>query len=384
MNQRLLEDYTAEEVKNVLPQMFPFKFPDPDGYRSSRHHSGCVSGSECTEVSHLLFANDTLIFCQTSHEAMRAFRDILRLYGVAYSQSINFDKSSVFFSHNISAGDREDLANILGVRIELALPLPCSPVPCGDDSKTAMENPKATRHTYEQDFSCQVLAVGRFLECWKDLQYIVHMEEHSGGTGSHQECGRMEIGDGQRVRVWHDPWISRPHTFMPITPCHPLLQNIQVSDLMSPSQFCWNSELIDHLFYPEDARIIKSIPLGRSSMADSQIWHFDKRGTFSVKSAYHVALQCIRASSNSETVQNNNSNISWSFIWKAKCLTKSRFLHGVFAMMPYPRLSTSAGAGATWTQLVRCVDTLEKMLDTLFLTAILLTNPGLFRTSPGR
>ncbi|KAL0410935.1 UNVERIFIED_CONTAM: hypothetical protein Slati_3683200 [Sesamum latifolium] len=51
---------------------------------------------------------------------MRAVRDILRLQGVASGQSINFDKSSIFFNRNISVGDREDLANILGVRIDIS------------------------------------------------------------------------------------------------------------------------------------------------------------------------------------------------------------------------------------------------------------------------
>ncbi|KAL5862339.1 hypothetical protein ACOSQ4_003635 [Xanthoceras sorbifolium] len=42
---------------------------------------------------------------------------------------------------------------------------------------------------------------------------------------------------------------------------------------------------------PEEADIILSIPLCSSPLRDSLIWHFDKKGCFSVKSAYRLALK---------------------------------------------------------------------------------------------
>ncbi|KAL0410936.1 UNVERIFIED_CONTAM: hypothetical protein Slati_3683300 [Sesamum latifolium] len=179
-----------------------------------------------------------------------------------------------------------------------------------------MENPKATRHNYEQDFHAKYFASGDFWSAGRTSNMSFTWRSILEAREVIKSGVRWKIGYGQRVRVWHHPWIPRPHTFMPITPCHPFLQNIQVSDLMCHSLFCWNSKLIDHIFYPEDARIIKSIPLGRSSTADSQIWHFDKRGTFSVKSAYHVALRCLRASSNSETEQTKVPHKVKIFAWR--------------------------------------------------------------------
>ncbi|KAL0414233.1 UNVERIFIED_CONTAM: hypothetical protein Sradi_1625000 [Sesamum radiatum] len=71
-------------------------------------------------VSHLLFVDDTLIFCQASIGAMRAIRDILKMYERASEQVINLEKLSIFFSRNCTPEARDTLANILGVRVDLS------------------------------------------------------------------------------------------------------------------------------------------------------------------------------------------------------------------------------------------------------------------------
>ncbi|KAL0349988.1 UNVERIFIED_CONTAM: hypothetical protein Sradi_4148000 [Sesamum radiatum] len=101
---------------------------------------------------------------------------------------------------------------------------------------------------------------------------------------------RWKIGDKQHVRVLSDPWLPRPHTYLPITPKRMFLQDIHVSDLLDSSKEGWNDELIDFLFFLEDANLIKSIQIGWFPLSDSRFWHYDRRGIFSVKSAYHVAL----------------------------------------------------------------------------------------------
>ncbi|KAK4390097.1 hypothetical protein Sango_2073000 [Sesamum angolense] len=49
-------------------------------------------------ISHLLFADDTLIFCQASLEHFRAIKEVLEVYRLASRQEINSPKSSVAFS----------------------------------------------------------------------------------------------------------------------------------------------------------------------------------------------------------------------------------------------------------------------------------------------
>ena len=51
-------------------------------------------------ISHLLFVDDSLLFCQTKQKEVQVISDVLELCAVASSQCINLEKSSVFFSSN--------------------------------------------------------------------------------------------------------------------------------------------------------------------------------------------------------------------------------------------------------------------------------------------
>lgn len=66
-------------------------------------------------ITHLLFASDSLIFEEAVIERVRAFNDRLEIYARSSGQLINFDKSSTFFSSNVSEENREKVCQILGV-----------------------------------------------------------------------------------------------------------------------------------------------------------------------------------------------------------------------------------------------------------------------------
>ena len=51
-------------------------------------------------VTHLLFADDSLIFINASNPSALRLNDILRIYGEASGQCINREKSSIYFSTN--------------------------------------------------------------------------------------------------------------------------------------------------------------------------------------------------------------------------------------------------------------------------------------------
>ena len=51
-------------------------------------------------ISHLLFADDFLLFCRATMEEVRCISDTLQLYATSSGQCINFEKSSVYFSSN--------------------------------------------------------------------------------------------------------------------------------------------------------------------------------------------------------------------------------------------------------------------------------------------
>ena len=64
------------------------------------------------KISNLLFANDSLLFCQATHIEVVAITEILQTYTQALAQNINLEKSLVYFSGN----QKQDILRILGVR----------------------------------------------------------------------------------------------------------------------------------------------------------------------------------------------------------------------------------------------------------------------------
>ena len=79
-------------------------------------------------ISHLLFADDSLLFCRATQGEVQVITELLQTYANASRQCINFDKSSVYFSTNIATDQRERIKWELGVhevdRFESYLGLP--------------------------------------------------------------------------------------------------------------------------------------------------------------------------------------------------------------------------------------------------------------------
>ena len=65
-------------------------------------------------VTHLLFADDSLLFCQANGQECRKLIEILVLYGEVSGQVINTDKSSVFFSQNTPQATKDEVLHFIG------------------------------------------------------------------------------------------------------------------------------------------------------------------------------------------------------------------------------------------------------------------------------
>ena len=71
---------------------------------------GISIGRGCPTITHLLFADDSVIYCKANGQESRELQNILQKYENAAGQKINTDKSSVYFSRNT---DEETKAEVL-------------------------------------------------------------------------------------------------------------------------------------------------------------------------------------------------------------------------------------------------------------------------------
>ena len=67
------------------------------------------------KVSHLLFADDSLLLFKANRENAEGIRSVLNLYCSASRQQINLDKSSIHFAKGCSAGVHNEIKEILDV-----------------------------------------------------------------------------------------------------------------------------------------------------------------------------------------------------------------------------------------------------------------------------
>ena len=76
---------------------------------------GFSVASQAPIVSHLFFADDCYLFFRANSEECMIVQHILNAYGNVSGQVINFNKSSVMFSSNVSEDMRTFIFSFLNV-----------------------------------------------------------------------------------------------------------------------------------------------------------------------------------------------------------------------------------------------------------------------------
>ncbi|GLT34775.1 hypothetical protein SLA2020_092720 [Shorea laevis] len=161
---------------------------------------------------------------------------------------------------------------------------------------------------------------------------------------------RWNVGNGQDILVYQDKWI-------------PTLPGFQVTTVPDTnSLFSYVCELLDHhgewditklhdCFNDEDCREILKIPMGEC--ADQLVWHYDKYGRFTVKSAYLLTLQVVH-----EPSMHSDSTIltssEWKQLWKLKIPPKIRVFIWRAILNALPSLDNLVRRGIAQAALCPC------------------------------
>ena len=348
-------------------------------------------------VSHLFFADDSIIFCNATTSDCQALLYLLNVYEDASGQKVNSNKTALFFSHNTTQDSRDIILHLFGTtaitQFEKYLGLP--PV-IGRAKKRAFNDLKDRVGRRLQGWkekllsqagreilikaviqaipiyamSCFKLPLGLCSEIfsmamkywwgqrgmerkvhWLSKKQLYHAKDR-GGMGFRELslfnsamlarqgwrliqfpnsllsrvlkakyypnqsfleasvksnpsltwrsiCGAKQalmdglvwrVGTGENIRIWKDSWLMG-------SPCPKILSaprvleaNATVGELINQEQGCWNSMLIDQIFSPSEAEIIKQIPLSSRRPQDKLIWAGNRKGVFSVKKCLSFAF----------------------------------------------------------------------------------------------
>jgi hypothetical protein len=85
------------------------------------------------------------------------------------------------------------------------------------------------------------------------------------------------VGNGEKIKIWEDPWIPSSPNRMVLTPRGGAVYT-RVNELISPLSGQWDEDLLNGLFGPVDVSRIMQIPINNQGFDDFIAWHYTKHG----------------------------------------------------------------------------------------------------------
>ncbi|KAH9680916.1 reverse transcriptase domain-containing protein [Citrus sinensis] len=277
------------------------------------------------KISHLLFADDSLVFTRASVTDCQNLKRIFDCYSAASGQLFNLDKSSMFLSGNIQAGQAATIKDIFQLNIvsrhEKYLGLPSM---IGRKRSSFFTDIKLKIHNKVSNWQHKFFSVGgkevlikaaaqaipayamsRILQFPDSLvartlqaRYFQHKDFMKASLGSNPSFiwrsilwGRQVISKGYRWRIGNEDAL--------------------VAELIN-AEHEWNEGLIHRHFAKTDAEAIVKILLPRRPMKEEVMWHYDRKGQYLVKSGYQIALNLkFPARPTSSAAEQNQWNTIW-------------------------------------------------------------------------
>lgn len=130
-----------------------------------------------------------------------------------------------------------------------------------------------------------------------------------------QEGLIWQVGNGESIHIWHDPWVSNQISRKIQTPPQILPSEALVSSLIDSTTHWWNIPLIQEVFWPEEASRICSMAISPLGQSDRLVWQGTSNGVFSVRSAYHLAKTRFMQNQGETSAVSQTRRI-WNSIWQ--------------------------------------------------------------------
>uniref|UniRef100_A0A803P924 Reverse transcriptase domain-containing protein n=1 Tax=Cannabis sativa TaxID=3483 RepID=A0A803P924_CANSA len=353
-------------------------------HESSRMLTGCKVARSAPTISHLLFADDSYIYCQASEDEVNHVLSLLQLFEAALGQKVNLHKSSAFFNSNTTTVTRDRIFSMMRIQ-EVGVDSMYQGLPSivGRNKNAVLgflkEKMKKRINGWVGKFLSRagkevliksvvqalpsyamnifLFPIGTCNELERMMASFWWKSNNSNGNGSgiiwmswetltkHKLDGGMGfrslrdfnpaiihaakdiVKSGLRKRIGTGLTVQiTSDPWLPVldrptpNPVVQGLENFTVSILFQANNRSWDVDVVRDFFSPEDAALILGIPLNASAVVDSWHWVDEKNGFYSVRSAYNMLHN------KKFTPDLSPSNGLWKILWSLKVPPKAKDL----------------------------------------------------------
>ena len=126
---------------------------------------------------------------------------------------------------------------------------------------------------------------------------------------------RQRVNNGANIKVWQDKWLPQGFTYNVTSPRLFLSVDTRVAGLIDSNTAKWKNEVLDSLFLPYEADLIKSIPLSANLPEDKLFWAVTNNGIFIVGSAYKLVVFMFKSKCHGTTFDGSLLRRFWKKVW---------------------------------------------------------------------
>ncbi|XP_026459578.1 uncharacterized protein LOC113360264 [Papaver somniferum] len=258
---------------------------------------GIKCGKTSPSISHILFADDILLFTKATIPDFHAIKNYLQRYWWGENLNTMKRKLHLIAWENICKTKKE---GGLGFRISEINNLAMM----ARSVWRLIENPAS--------LLAQVLKAKYYANC-DILNSQCHDKASWVWKCLHTTMNKIKpfiswvVGEGNFIDPLCDNWIPGKGVAIPKANSIPD-KNLKVSDLINHDTRTWDTAKLSDVFDQSSKEMIEKIPLSSESSIDRRIWTPTKDGVFTTKSAYSTL-----------SVRGDDSDSAlWSAVWKLK------------------------------------------------------------------
>ncbi|XP_043693124.1 uncharacterized protein LOC122643575 [Telopea speciosissima] len=277
--------------------------------------------SRAPPISHLMFADDCLLFSETNTSNIRNLHHCLEVYCAASGQEVNLSKSSITFSPNTTATTKRRISRILKIKY-------------GEGPSKYLGLPTNFGVSKADLFRDIGSRISSRIQGWKQRLLSTAGKEILIKTIKANERKVQWISWTRLFRAkekgglgFRDPLLHNRALLAKSYKPNGVTEE-KVQDLIDLQNHSWKIETLQCLFSPREVTAILAIKLPVFPSPDTLIWGGDKKGIFSVKYAYHLSCnirdqqQALNSSSSRTHSWDLVPSSTWKLIWNCQSYPK--------------------------------------------------------------